>query len=88
MSYTYNKGMDQPAHPLSLISDFVVRYLDSPSIPEIPRPQQASAVEQAALSPTSSHTPKTYFLVNEQLSLPVSTNTNSKISGRAPWNGQ
>ena len=29
MSYANNKGADQPAHPRSLISDFVVRFLDS-----------------------------------------------------------
>ena len=29
MSYANNKGADQPAHPRSLISAFVVRYLDS-----------------------------------------------------------
>ena len=29
MSYANNKGADQPAHPRSLISTFVVRYLDS-----------------------------------------------------------
>ena len=29
MSYANNKGADQPAHPCSLISAFVVRCLDS-----------------------------------------------------------
>ena len=29
MSYTNNKGADQPAHPRNLISAFVVRCLDS-----------------------------------------------------------
>ena len=29
MSYANNKGADQPAHPHSLISAFVVRCLDS-----------------------------------------------------------
>ena len=29
MSYANNKGADQPAHPRSLISAFVVRFLDS-----------------------------------------------------------
>ena len=29
MSYANNKGADQPAHPRSLISSFVVRCLDS-----------------------------------------------------------
>ena len=29
MTYANNKGADQPAHPRSLISTFVVRCLDS-----------------------------------------------------------
>ena len=29
MTYANNKGADQPAHQRSLISAFVVRYLDS-----------------------------------------------------------
>ena len=29
MAYANNKGADQPAHPRSLISTFVVRCLDS-----------------------------------------------------------
>ena len=41
MSYANNKGADQPAHPCSLISAFVVRCLDSiisrDSIAEISR---------------------------------------------------
>ena len=41
MSYANNKGADQPAHPRSLISAFVVRCLDSmitlDSITEISR---------------------------------------------------
>ena len=41
MSYANNKGADQPAHPPSLISAFVVRCLDSiislDSIAEISR---------------------------------------------------
>ena len=41
MSYVNNKGADQPAHPLSLISAFVIHCLDSiislDSIAEISR---------------------------------------------------
>ena len=29
LAYTKNKGVDQPAHPRSLISTLVVRYLES-----------------------------------------------------------
>ena len=34
MSYANNKGADQPAHPHSLISAFVVRCLDSTISPD------------------------------------------------------
>ena len=54
--YANNKGADQPAHPRSLISAFVVRCLDS-IIPilvksEISRLQLASVAEQAGFSLT------------------------------------
>ena len=53
MSYANNKGADQPAHPRSLISAFVVRCLDSiislDSIAEISRLQLASVAAQAGL---------------------------------------
>ena len=56
MQYANNKGADQPAHPRSLISAFIVRWLDS-TIPilaksEISRLQLASVAEQAGLSLT------------------------------------
>ena len=35
MSYANNKGADQPAHPRSLISTFIVRCLDSISLDSI-----------------------------------------------------
>ena len=42
MLYAINKGADQPAHPRSLISNFLVRCLDTvialASITEISRP--------------------------------------------------
>ena len=54
LAYANDKGADQPAHPRSLISTFVVRCLDSiislVSISEIPRLQLASVAEQAGLS--------------------------------------
>ena len=67
LPYANNKGPDQPAHPRSLISAFVVRCLDS-IIPllvkaEISRPELVSVVEQAGLSLTWSKSPKTGFLV-------------------------
>ena len=68
MQYANNKGADQPAHAHSLISTFVVHYLDSIirllDISEILRPWLVSLAEQASLSLTWSETPKTGFLVN------------------------
>ena len=67
MSYANNKGADQPAHPHSLISAFVVCCLDSiislDSIAEISRRQLAPVAVQAGLSLTWLKTPKTHVLV-------------------------
>ena len=56
MTYANNKGADQSAHPRSLISTFVVRFLDGIlpilAIPEISRVQLVSVAEQAGLSLT------------------------------------
>ena len=65
MPYANNKGADQPAHPRSLISTFVVRCLDS-IIPmlansKISRLQLVSVTVQTGLSLTWSQTPKTGF---------------------------
>ena len=57
-----NKGTDQPAHPRSLISAFVVRCLDSVmslvSVTKISSLMLASVAEQASLSLTWSKTPE------------------------------
>ena len=62
MSYANNKGADQPAHPRSLISAFVVRCLDSVmsvvSVTKITSLMLASVAEQASLRLTWSETPK------------------------------
>ena len=67
MSYANNKGADQPAHPRSLISTFIVRCLDNiislVSISKTAKRYKVSVGEQAGLSITWSHTPKTGFLV-------------------------
>ena len=67
MPYANNKGTDQPAHPRSLISAFVVRCLDSIkpllAIAEISSLYLTSVAEQASLSLTWSQTPKTGFLM-------------------------
>ena len=62
-----NKGADQPVHARSLISSFVVHWLDS-TIPllamaEISRPYLVPSAEQASLSLNWSQTLKTGFLV-------------------------
>ena len=65
MSYANNKGADQPAHPRSLISAFIVRCLDSVmslvSVTEISSLMLASVAEQASLSLTWSETPEDTF---------------------------
>ena len=65
MPYANNKGADQPAHPRSLISTFIVRCLDSTTplvvIFEISRLQLASVAEQASLNLTWSKIPEDTF---------------------------
>ena len=67
MQYANNKGADQPAHPRSLISTFLVRCLDSiiplVSISELSSLYLASVAAQAGLSLPWSQAPKTGFLV-------------------------
>ena len=67
ISYAKNKGADQPAHPRSLISAFVVRYLDCivplVSISNISSLCLASAAAQAGLSLPWSQTLKTDFVM-------------------------
>ena len=62
--YANNKGADQPSHPCSLISTFVVRFLDSiiplVSICKILSLHQASVAAQAGLCLTLLQTPKTF----------------------------
>ena len=56
MPYANNKGPDQPVHPCSLISTFIVPYLDSIMPPvfisEITSLQLTSKAVQADLCPT------------------------------------
>ena len=65
VSYANNKVADQPAHPRSLISAFVVRCLDSVmslvSVTKISSLMLASVAEQASLSLTWSETPEDTF---------------------------
>ena len=65
LGFPNNKGADQPAHPRSLISAFVIRLLESIisrlATREILIFQLVSVVEQAGLSPGWSETPKTFF---------------------------
>ena len=73
MSYANNKGADQPAHPRSLISAFVVRCLDSmkslDSIAEISRLKLAFVAAQAGLCLAWSETPEDSFCRVEALIL-------------------
>ena len=54
--YANNKGADQPAHPRSLISTFVVRCLDSMiyilALSKVTRLELASVAEQSGLNVT------------------------------------
>ena len=65
MPYANNKGADQPAHPRSLISTFVVHCLDSVicilAKAKISRLWLFSEAEQASLSVTWSDTPEDRF---------------------------
>ena len=69
MSYANYKDADQPAHPRSLISTFVVRCLDSiislDSIAEISRLWLASVAVQAGLCLAWSETPEDTFCHDE-----------------------
>ena len=69
MSYANNKGADQPAHPRSLISAFVVCFLDSVmslvSVTKLSSFMLASVAEQASLSLTWSETPEDPFSHDE-----------------------
>ena len=62
-----NKGADQPTHPPSLISTFVVRCLDGTiplvSITEISILQLVSVAEKIGLILIGSEIPKTGFLM-------------------------
>ena len=64
--FANNTGADQPAHPRSLISAFVIRFLESIicklSTSEISIFELVSAAEQAGLNLILSETPKTGFL--------------------------
>ena len=65
MPYTNSKAADQPTHSGSLISAFVVRYLDSVlpigDVCGIWRLLLVSVTVQAGLSPTRSQTPEDRF---------------------------
>ena len=61
-----NKGTDQPAHPCSPISAFVIRFLESTvynlATSKISIFQLVSVAEEIGLSLALSETPKTGFL--------------------------
>ena len=69
LPYANNKGADQPAHPCSLISTFVVRCLDSRkpilAISKMSRLYLVCVDEQVGLSLTWSQTPEERFSRDE-----------------------
>ena len=64
--FANNTGADQPAHPRSLFSAFVIRFLESTltklSTAKISVFQLVSVAEETGLKLTLSETPKTGFL--------------------------
>ena len=66
MVYANNKGADHPANPHSLISTFVVRYLDSVkcmlALSKVSRFWLVPVAEQAGLNLTWSKIPEDTFL--------------------------
>ena len=70
LPYANKKGADQPVHPRSLMSTFVVRCIDSiislVSIPKVSSLCLASVAAQAGLSQPWSETRKTGFLVTRR----------------------
>ena len=75
--YVNNKGADQPAHPYSLMSAFVVRCLDSIipllAIAKISRLQLVSVAAQAGLCLTWLQTPEDRFSHDKALIIPTSS---------------
>ena len=73
--FANNQGADQPAHPHSLISAFVIRLLKSIvsrlSTSEISHFLLVSVAEQVGLNLTLSKTPKTGFLATRPISVHV-----------------
>ena len=78
MHYANNKGADQPAHPRSLISTFVVRCLDSMicilAISRVSRFYLASVAEQAGLNFTWSKIPEDMFSRDVAQMIPTALN--------------
>ena len=69
--FANNKGADQPAHPRSLISAFVIHLLESIKFKldtsEISIFYVVSVAEQAGLGMSISETPKTGFLASRPI---------------------
>ena len=86
MPYVNNKSADQPAHPCSLISAFVVRCLDRiyplVSISEISSHYLAPVSEQAGLSLPWSKTLMTDFLVTKPFNY---TYTTERLTQQVPY---
>ena len=85
MSYANNKGADQPAHPRSLISTFIVHCLDSVmslvSVTKISSLMLASVAEQASLSLTWSETPED-TISHDEAHMLIQSNTNNILLWR------
>ena len=88
LPYANNKGADQPAHPCSLISAFVIYCLDGiislVSISKISSLLLVSVAEQAGLSLTWSETLKTGFLVTRLIHNRIVILFFGKLTKRVP----
>ena len=74
--FANNKGTDQPAHPHSLVSDFVIRFMES-IISKLTTSKFSffslvSVTEETGLIVVLSETPKTGFVALSPISLRVS----------------
>ena len=89
--FANNKGVDQPAHPRSLISAFVIRFLGSKIIQlaasELSIFKLVSVAEQDGLALAIRETPKTGFLAMRHILLYAYTAILCTISLAIVWYG-
>ena len=89
--FANNKGVDQPAHPRSLISAFLIRFLGSKIIQlaasELSIFKLVSVAEQDGLTLAIRETPKTGFLAMRHILLYAYTAILCTINLAIVWYG-